>query len=100
MRPPVPIMAFCANDRVARQCLLHWGVHPYVLQGIDAKHDRMAAMLQRARTILREHYGMGPGDALVLTAGVDWVRGGTNVLQVLIEDHAAAEAQGDGGALG
>ena len=91
-RPPVPIMAFCASDRVARQCLLHWGVHPYVLQGFDAKHDRMTAMVQRARAILRDHYGMGAGDAIVLTSGVDWVRGGTNVLQVLIEDHAAADA--------
>lgn len=96
-RPPVPIMAFCASERVARQCLLHWGVHPYVLQGVDAKHDRMTVMVQRARAILRDRYGMGPGDAIVLTAGVDWVRGGTNVLQVLIEDHAAADANGDSG---
>lgn len=94
-RPPVPIMAFCATERTARQSLLYWGVHPFVLQGFDAKQDRMAMMVQRARTILREHYHMGAGDALVLTAGVDWVRGGTNVLQVLIEDHAAAVVASD-----
>ena len=94
-RPPVPTLAFCATAEVARQCLLFWGVHPVVLQGGGAQKARLAEMVRQARTILRENYAMQPGDALVVTAGVDWVRGGTNVLQVLIEDHAAAEAATD-----
>lgn len=91
-RPPVPTLAFCATDRVARQCLLFWGVHPVVMHGFDAQRERLAEMVRQARAILRDKYGMRRGDALVVTAGVDWVRGGTNVLQVLIEDHAAADS--------
>lgn len=94
-RPPVPILAFCATDAAARQCLLFWGVHPVVLQPGENKENRMAAMLAHARALLRKRWGMRKGDALVLTAGIDWVTGGTNMLQVLIEDHAAAEAQAD-----
>jgi pyruvate kinase len=88
-RPAVPILALCATERVARQCLLFWGLHPILLAGFDVKRDRMSMMSHIARGILREDYGMGPGDALVVTAGVDWPKGGTNALQVLIEDHSA-----------
>lgn len=88
-RPAVPILALCATERVARQCLLFWGLHPVLLAGFDVKRDRMSMMSHIARGILREDYGMGAGDALVVTAGVDWPKGGTNALQVLIEDHSA-----------
>jgi len=91
-RPAVPVMAFCATDAVARRCLLYWGVHPIVLRGFDAQRERLAEVVRQARAILRRRYAMRAGDAIVVTAGIDWVRGGTNTLQVLVEDHAAADA--------
>lgn len=90
-RPPVPVLAFCATDRVARRCLLYWGVHPVVLPGFDTSRDRLGTMVARAREILQKRYGMSRGDPLVVTAGVDWPKGGTNTLQVRIEDHSEVD---------
>lgn len=86
-RPPAPVLAFCASDWVARRCLLYWGVHPVVLPGFDTRRDRLGTMVDMAREILQKRYGMKRGDPLVVTAGVDWPSGGTNTLQVRIEDH-------------
>lgn len=92
-RPPVPVLAFCSSPRVARTSLLFWGLHPILMLGVDTDKTRLPMMIEEARTILRRDYGMGRGDALVVTAGIDWPKGGTNVLQVLIEDHEAASRQ-------
>lgn len=89
-RPGVPLLAFCASPDVARKLLLYYGLHPVLMQFHEANDKKMAAMVESARSILREHFGMGKGDAIVVTAGIDWPKGGTNALQVLIEDHAAA----------
>lgn len=90
-RPAVPIMAFCATELTARQCLLFWGLHPVLMTDYAAHRDRMSQVGAMARKVLRERYGMQPGDALLVTAGIDWPRGGTNALQVLIEDHSQAQ---------
>jgi pyruvate kinase len=89
-RPPVPVLAFCSSPRVARTSLLYWGLHPILMLGVDTDKTRLSMMVEEARAILRRDYGMGRGDAIVVTAGIDWPKGGTNVLQVLIEDHDAA----------
>ena len=88
-RPAEPILAFCPTAAVARQLLLYSGVHPVVLPDFDADKQKLAVMVTSARRILHERYGMQDGDAIVVTAGIGWPRGGTNAIQVLIEDHGA-----------
>lgn len=89
-RPTMTLMAFCSTEPVARALLLYYGLHPIVLRGLDADTQK-SAMVDSARQILRRLYGMTPGEAIVVTAGIDWPRGGTNALQVLIEDHKVAD---------
>ena len=89
-RPSVPLLAFCANARAAKALLLYFGVHPIVMSGFDADREKLHHMVQAARDILYRMYGMSRGDAIVVTAGIDWPKGGTNALQVLIEDHTLA----------
>ena len=94
-RPSVPLLAFCGSARAARALLLYFGVHPMVMTGFDDDREKLQHMVHAARGILYRQYGMSRGDAIVVTAGIDWPKGGTNALQVLIEDHAVAA----GGAL-
>ncbi len=89
-RPSVPLLAFCGSARAARALLLYFGVHPVVMTGFDADREKLQRMVHAAREILYRQYGMSRGDAIVVTAGIDWPKGGTNALQVLIEDHALA----------
>ena len=89
-RPSVPLLAFCSSLRAARALLLYFGVHPVVMTGFDADREKLQRMVHAAREILYRQYGMSRGDAIVVTAGIDWPKGGTNALQVLIEDHALA----------
>lgn len=90
-RPSVPLLAFCSSARAARALLLYFGVHPVVMTGFDADREKLQRMVHAAREILYRQYGMHRGEAIVVTAGIDWPKGGTNALQVLIEDHALAE---------
>ncbi len=89
-RPSVPLLAFCSSTRAARALLLYFGVHPVVMTGFDADREKLQRMVHAAREILYRQYGMSRGDAIVVTAGIDWPKGGTNALQVLIEDHVLA----------
>lgn len=98
-RPAAPILAFCATERVARTSLLYYGMHPVLLKGYEAERQKLDIMIGTARKIMRESYGMSRGDAMVVTAGINWPKGGTNALQVLIEDHAeVSPALASGGA--
>jgi pyruvate kinase len=84
-RPSVPLLAVCNQDSVARRLLLHFGVHPIVLRrykGADPDFDDLVAA---ARSTLKENYGLAPGDAIVVSAGVNWPRGGTNIVRVMVE---------------
>ncbi|MBI5609120.1 MAG: pyruvate kinase [Deltaproteobacteria bacterium] len=90
-RPGVPIVTFCSDPRATRKCLLFWGLHPVHIDELPVQQDRLGQVGRLGFKVLRERYGMQPGDALVVTAGVDWPRGGTNALQVLIEDHGRAQ---------
>ena len=69
---------------------MYYGVFPVLLAGFDPGQQRFAVMIDSARAFLRENYGLHRSDALVVTAGIDWRRGGTNTLRVVIEDHDAA----------
>ena len=85
-RPAIPLLAVCNSDRVARSLLLCYGVHPIVLRDYDANLAGRNKLVDLARETLRRDYGLRGGDAIVLTAGIDWPRGGTNSLRVLVED--------------
>lgn len=85
-RPAIPLLAVCNNDRVARSLLLCYGVHPIVLRDYAANLEGRSLLVELARETLRRDYGLCGGDAIVLTAGIDWPRGGTNSLRVLVED--------------
>jgi pyruvate kinase len=89
-RPTVPLLAFCGSEAVARRLLLYFGLHPVLMQGFDADRQKLAIMIESARDLLRKLYGMTKGEAMVVTAGIDWPKGGTNSLQVVIEDHKVA----------
>ncbi len=89
-RPSPPILAYCASEGIARELLMYYGVFPVLLAGFDPGQQRFAVMIDSARAFLRENYGLHRSDALVVTAGIDWRRGGTNTLRVVIEDHDAA----------
>ncbi len=86
-RPAVPLLAICTDERVARRLLVCYGVHPVVLRDYDANVEGRGRLMELARTTLRRDYGLQRGDAMVLTAGIDWPRGGTNTLRVLIEEY-------------
>lgn len=92
-RPGVPLLAMCGSERIARRLLLHYGVHPIVLRDFDADKHELGIMIDAARDLLRSDLGLTPGDALVVTAGQDWPRGGTNVIRVIVEDIEAAREQ-------
>ena len=85
-RPAIPLLAVCSDDHVARSLLLCYGVHPVVLRDYHASVEGRSRMVELARQTLRRDYGLRSGDAIVLTAGIDWPRGGTNTLRVLVED--------------
>jgi pyruvate kinase len=78
-RPPVPILGVCDDERTWRQLALVWGVHP-VLFKAEPGYD---AMLDCARRYLLENRLAGPGQRIVVTAGVPFhVSGTTNMMRV------------------
>ncbi len=89
-RPTVPLLAFCPKEAVARAMLLYYGLHPVLMKGFDADPNKLNLMIDNARGLLRRLYGMTKGEAMVVTVGIDWPKGGTNSLQVVIEDHKVA----------
>ena len=89
-RSHVPLLAVCQGERVARSLLLCYGVHPVVLHAFDVDIDGPSRMIAVARKVLRADYGLTRGDALVVTAGADWPKGGTNSIRVLVEDFDEA----------
>ncbi|HSH44964.1 MAG TPA: pyruvate kinase alpha/beta domain-containing protein, partial [Longimicrobiales bacterium] len=80
-RPPVPILGVSYDLRTYRQLALVWGVRPVLCRGIeDPSYEDMLAC---AREYLVEHGIAGPGDRVVVTAGVPFhVHGTTNMLRV------------------
>jgi len=79
-RPPVPILALTPYEVVARNLALAWGVHPI-------KVDRFSdfdLMLDQATHAAVEKGFAGPGDRLVVTAGLPLeTPGTTNALHIV-----------------
>ena len=78
-RPPAPILAVTPNLGTARRLALLWGAHCVHLADITSFND----MVQKAvRTAHREEIA-GPGQRVVITAGVPFgTPGSTNVLRI------------------
>ncbi|HAN30132.1 MAG TPA: pyruvate kinase [Myxococcales bacterium] len=92
-RSSAPLLAMCNSAEVARSLLLCFGVHPVVLRDFDVDRDGFNKMIEAARDVLRSEFGLTRGDAIVLTNGFDWPKGGTNSIRVLVEDFAEARGK-------
>jgi pyruvate kinase len=84
-RPEAPVLAFFRDEARARAAVLCFGVHPILLRDHHGETPRLSQLVTRAREIMRRDWALRDGEALVVTAGVDWPRGGTNALQVVVE---------------
>jgi len=65
-RPRQPILAPTPNDQAARRLTLFWGVYPRLV-GVRGSIEEMFAA---AEDVAREEGFLGPGDTVVVTAGV------------------------------
>ena len=78
-RPDRPILGLITRMVTARKLALAWGVHP--VHTADA-HD-LDEMVAKARQIARDEGFAGPGESLVITAGLPFgTPGATNLLRV------------------
>jgi len=78
-RPDVRILCLTPNLDTARRMTLAWGVHP--VQTEDAHN--FADMVARAVRVARQQKLAGPGQRLVITAGVPFgTPGATNILRI------------------
>ena len=79
-RPPVPILALTPSEMVARSLALAWGVHPIKVDRFT-DFDRM---LDQATQAAVDKGFAGPGDRLVVTAGLPLeTPGTTNALHIV-----------------
>lgn len=79
-RPPVPILALTPSEMVARGLALAWGVHPIKVDRFT-DFDRM---LDQATQAAVDKGFAGPGDRLVVTAGLPLeTPGTTNALHIV-----------------
>lgn len=78
-RPVVPILALSPIVKTARRLSLAWGLHCVVTDDATDLDD----MVNRAcRIVVREDFG-GPGDRIIITAGVPLgTPGSTNMLRI------------------
>jgi pyruvate kinase len=78
-RPDRPILGLITRMVTARKLALAWGVHP--VHTADA-HD-LDEMVAKARRFAREEGFAGPGESIVVTAGLPFgTPGATNLLRV------------------
>jgi pyruvate kinase len=78
-RPSVPILCITSSLKTARRLAIAWGVHAVHMPD----QQRFSAVVQRATEIARAEQFAGPGDKVVVTAGVPMgTPGSTNVLRV------------------
>ncbi len=78
-RPQVPILGLTTSSQTARRLPLAWGVHSVLSQDVED----FATMVINACELARSEALAGPGDRLVITAGVPFgTPGATNVLRI------------------
>ncbi len=79
-RPPQPVLGLTTSAAVARQLTLSWGVVPVVVDRLE----NTDTMFESARRHAVELGMAGPGDRVVVTAGLPLnVPGTTNLLKVM-----------------
>ena len=81
-RPALPILALTPNLAVARQLALVWGCHP--VHVADARsHTDLEPVVREACTVAQAEGFAGPGDTLLITAGMPFGSAGTtNLLRI------------------
>ena len=78
-RPHVPLVAITPSPMVQRQLCLYWGTYPLLTRRLS----NMDEVVTDAITVALRHSFVGPGDTVVLTAGVVGnVRNATNLMMV------------------
>jgi pyruvate kinase len=78
-RPDCPILGLTSSAETARRMAVIWGVHPLVAQEPHSMSDMVAKALRAAQ---QEGFA-GPGEEVVVTAGVPFgIAGTTNALRV------------------
>src|SRR5690606_23491297 len=87
-RPKVPIVALTPYEHVARQLMLSWGVHPFIVPPLGNIDD----IIDAAIYVARKNGIIETGDTVAIAAGVrTGVPGSTNLLQV----HIVTEEDGE-----
>ncbi len=78
-RPHVPLVAITPSPMVQRQLCLYWGTYPLLTRRLS----NMDEVVTDAITVAMRQSFVGPGDTVVLTAGVVGnVRNATNLMMV------------------
>lgn len=87
-RPSVPVLALTPSRRTSRNLTLVWGTHSLQVGEFHHFDDMIVEAVRRAVDV-----GLvGPGDALVLTAGLPLgVPGMTNVLRIVYVDESGTK---------
>jgi pyruvate kinase len=78
-RPTAPILGFSTDERVRRQLSISWGATPVPISRFADNEAMVREAVQTART---DGY-VGPGDIVVVLAGVDGSSPATDVLRVV-----------------
>ncbi|MGY5871305.1 MAG: pyruvate kinase [Candidatus Thorarchaeota archaeon] len=78
-RPPVPVFAVTANNKISRKLRLLWGVHPITQE----QHlDSVDLLAQASAKIVYDLGYIKKGKDIVFTSGVQMIPGRTNVVGV------------------
>ena len=78
-RPPVPVFAVTANNKIARSLRLLWGVHPITQEQHLENVDELA---QASTQIVYDRGYISKDKDIVFTSGVQMIPGRTNVVGV------------------
>lgn len=83
LRPKVPIVAVCQDERIARQLALVWGVYPVVVERHQGEFV-VAREIEKICNILADKgFSDRAKDSFTVTAGLPWgMPGTTNIIRV------------------
>jgi pyruvate kinase len=92
-RPHVPLIAITPSPMVQRQLCMYWGTYPLLTRRLS----NMDEVVTDAINVAQKHGYIGPGDTVVLTAGVVGnVRSATNLMMVRTIERVLARGTGLG----
>ncbi len=92
-RPHVPLVAITPSPMVQRQLCMYWGTYPLLTRRLS----NMDEVVTDAINVAQRHKFIGPGDTVVLTAGVVGnVRSATNLMMVRSIERVVAHGTGLG----